>query len=94
MPIVIAVTAVLFPPLGILLCGKRKQAAASLVLYVVWIVFTRFSVPRLVEGFNPAIFGIALLPGLVLLVWVFMVVRGYDAERRAQKTVDAGTQEG
>ena len=34
MPFVIAVTALLFPPLAILLCGKRAQAGLSLVLFV------------------------------------------------------------
>ena len=87
MPFVIALSALLCPPLAMLLCGERRQAALSLVLFIATYSLQFWVTPSLPYG------AIAIsIPGLVNVVWAFTVVRGYD-KRRAQQKVEVSAQE-
>ena len=80
-----ALSALFFPPLALLLWGKRAQAGLCLALYLLLISGKLFSIP------------LGGADGWIIFVvwgWGFVAVRGYDADRRAQRSVDANEQVG
>ena len=85
MPFVIAVSALICPPLAILLCGKRVQAALSLAVYVVTTLIAHLSANPQDGATALDMLYVSGVLGVGNFVWAFWIAGRYDADRRAQR---------